>query len=317
MRGKHEFYLGKYLPQVIEEIGGDIDFVILDTVHYTPGELLDFPVMLPYIKNGAFVALHDVSLNQQNNAIHTPDAHATGLLLSAVTAPEKFLNSVVKNSFVYPNIGAFRVDESTRTHIENIFMSLMLTWHYLPKDDEVKIYREFYQKHYSKELLTVFDEAVRLNRNNVAFKKTDAAPKKIEADFPDVLTYQTYVTRKSWSKWVSENRISNSLEDKLDIQAIKINFPNHKVFYSVYYNEAEGWSPEVSTGEMAGTTGKSKAIFGVRLQLDEAGAKEFDLLYRVHKFDDTWTPWAKNGETIYSNGQKLNAIQIKLEPKTA
>lgn len=40
--GTHEFYLGKYLPQVIDEIGGNIDFVILDTVHYTPGELLDF-----------------------------------------------------------------------------------------------------------------------------------------------------------------------------------------------------------------------------------------------------------------------------------
>ena len=49
---------------------------------------------------------------------------------------------------------------------------------------------------------------------------------------------------------------------------------------------------------------------------DEAGAKEFDILYRVHKFDEQWTPWAKNGETIYSYGQKLNAIQIKLELKS-
>ncbi|MBQ3451133.1 MAG: class I SAM-dependent methyltransferase, partial [Selenomonadaceae bacterium] len=148
LQGKHKFYLGKYLPQVIDEIGGDIDFVILDTVHYTPGELLDFPVMLPYLKNGTVVVLHDVSLNQRNHKLHTPDAHATGLLLSAVTAPEKFLNSTEANAFKYPNIGAFRVDESTRAHIDNVFLALMLTWHYLPKDDEVKIYREFYQKHY-------------------------------------------------------------------------------------------------------------------------------------------------------------------------
>lgn len=33
------------------------------------------------------------------------------------------------------------------------------------------------------------------------------------------------------------------------------------------------------------------------------------------KFDDTWTDWAKNGEALYSGGIKLNAIQIKLEPK--
>ena len=52
------------------------------------------------------------------------------------------------------------------------------------------------------------------------------------------------------------------------------------------------------------------------IRLDEAGAKEFDILYRVHKFDGTWTDWAKNGEAIYSHGQKLNAVQIKLETKT-
>lgn len=314
--GKHEFHLGKYLPQVIDDIGGDIDFVILDTVHYTPGELLDFPVMLPYLKDGAVVVLHDVALNQRNNPIHTPDAHATGLLLSAVTAPEKFLNFTTEdknNPNRYPNIGAFRVDESTRAHIENVFMALMLTWHYLPKDDEINIYRDFYTKHYPAELVEIFDETVKLNRNNVALKKPeskDASPQV------DVLTYQTHVTHKAWSKWFGENRISNPLKDKWDIQAVKINFPNHKVYYSVYYNETEGWSEEVSNGEQAGTTGKSKPIYGISIRLDEAGTKELDVLYRVHKLDGTWTDWAKNGEAIYSHGQKLNALQIKLEPKT-
>ncbi len=321
LRGTHEFHLGKYLPQVIDEIGGDIDFVILDTVHYTPGELLDFPVMLPYLKDGAIVVLHDVALNQRNNPIHTPDAHATGLLLSAVTAPEKFLNFTHEDKSRpnrYPNIGAFRVDESTRAHIDNVFMAFMLTWHYLPKDDEINIYREFYTKHYPAELIEIFDETVKMNRNNIALKKKDDAPAKNEAAPADVLTYQTHVGKDGWSKkWISENRISNALDQQRDIQAIKINFPAHKVYYSVYYNDKEGWSPEVANGEMAGTTGKSKSIFGIKIRLDEAGAKEFDVLYRVHTFDGNWTSWAKNGEAIYSYGQKLNAVQIKLEPKTA
>ena len=82
----------------------------------------------------------------------------------------------------------------------------------------------------------------------------------------------------------------------------------------MYYNAEEGWSQEVEAPNMAGTTGQAKAIFGLRIRLDEAGTKEFDILYRIHKFDGTWTPWAKNGETLYSYGQKLNAIQVKLEP---
>lgn len=135
-------------------------------------------------------------------------------------------------------------------------------------------------------------------------------------EFRSTLTYQTHIAKKGWGAWNNEEEISNDIAQKLDIQAIKINFPKHKVYYSVYFNEQEGWSEEVSSPEMAGTTGKSKAIYGIRIRLDEARQKEFDILYRVHKFDGEWTDWAKNGETIYSYGQKLNALQIKLEPKT-
>lgn len=133
--------------------------------------------------------------------------------------------------------------------------------------------------------------------------------------FQPTLTYQTHIAKKGWVAWQNEEQISGSLEDKLDIQAVRINFPGHKVFYSVYFNDKEGWSEEVSNCETAGTTGKSKSIYGIRIRLDEAGAKEFDIFYRVHKFDGEWSDWAKNGETIYSHGVKLNAIQIKLEPK--
>ena len=127
-----------------------------------------------------------------------------------------------------------------------------------------------------------------------------------------LLTYQTHVASKGWSEWLNEDQISNDTEQKRQIEAIKIYFPNHKVYYAVYWNDAEGWSKEVSFPEQAGTTGKSKPIMGIVIRLDEENSKEFDILYRVHKFDGTWTAWAKNGEFIYSHGQKLNAIQIKL-----
>lgn len=131
--------------------------------------------------------------------------------------------------------------------------------------------------------------------------------------FQPSLRYSTHVNKTGWGAWRRENQVCGTLEQR-DIQAIKVDYPKHKVYYSVYYNDKEGWSAEVTNGEQAGTTGKGKPIYGMRIRLDEAGAKEFDLLYRMHKFDGTWTPWAKNGEAIYSHGQKLSAIQIKLEP---
>ena len=130
------------------------------------------------------------------------------------------------------------------------------------------------------------------------------------------LSYQTHVSGKGWSDWKSEEQISNDLEQKRQIEAIKINFPSHKVYYAVYWNDAEGWSAEVAAPEHAGTIGKAKPIMGIKIRLDEAGAKDFDIFYRVHTFDGTWTTWAKNSEVIYSYGQKLNAIQIKLENKS-
>lgn len=134
-------------------------------------------------------------------------------------------------------------------------------------------------------------------------------------EFHPLLIYRTHIHKKGWGLWKIESKISNSLDKKYDIQAIKINFPKYKVYYSVYYNEEEGWAEEVTAPEQAGITGKRKSIFGIKIRLDEAGAKEFDILYRVHKFDDEWTHWAKNGEELISDGVKLNAIQIKLEIK--
>jgi uncharacterized protein YjdB len=131
-------------------------------------------------------------------------------------------------------------------------------------------------------------------------------------EFRKTLTYQTHVHKNGWGAWINEEQISNDATQQLDIQAIKINSPSLKVYYSVYYNDKGGWSEEVLAPAQAGITGKSKSVMGIRIRLDEVGAKEFDILYRVHKFDGTWTDWAKNGETIYSHGQKLNAIQIKL-----
>ena len=129
-----------------------------------------------------------------------------------------------------------------------------------------------------------------------------------------LLTYQTHVHKDGWVTWKSEEQISNPINQKFDIQAVKINFPDHKVHYSVYYGETEGWSQEVSDGEMAGTTGKAKSIFGIKIRLDDSGGT-FDILYRVHTFDGEWTPWARNGAEILSNGVKLNALQIKLVSK--
>ena len=170
LRGTHKFYLRKILPQVIDEIGDGIDFVILDTVHSLPGEVLDFLAVLPYLMDNAVVVLHDVSLHQivgmfQNSS--DPTRNATGVLLSAVTA-EKFLNfqpETEENLFRYPNIAAFRINEQTAENIENVFLALTLRWSYFPSEQLV-IYRQHYRRFYSDALCEIFQDAIDMNAYN-------------------------------------------------------------------------------------------------------------------------------------------------------
>ena len=169
LKGKHAFHLGKVLPQVIDSIGGDIDFVILDTIHTMPGEGLDFLAVLPYLTPEAVVVLHDVAENHR--LVNQADQHATTVLFSAVTA-EKFLNwfpetpEVKWYPFKYPNIAAFKVNEQTRANIENVFLTMILRWAYMPSEEEIVLYRNHYRRFYSDTLCQIFQEAIDMNAYN-------------------------------------------------------------------------------------------------------------------------------------------------------
>lgn len=142
--------------------------MILDTVHSLPGEVLDFPVMLPYLKDGAVVVLHDLVYNYGSKPMHIL-GYATPTILASVTAADKYINDRKGNKDVfsiYPNIGAFKINEQTREHIGNVFLSMIITWAYVPDNNQIKIYHEFYEKHYPSELVKIFDEAVRMNSDD-------------------------------------------------------------------------------------------------------------------------------------------------------
>lgn len=155
------------MPQIIDDIDGGIDLVILDTTHSMPGEGLDFLAVLPYLKVGSIVVLHDISENQR--VFKQDKQHATTVLFSAVTA-NKFLDFVPDNGrskYVYPNIAAFQINEHTAANIENVFLTMVLRWAYLPSQGEINLYLKHYQRHYPPELYKIFVEAVKMNLYNM------------------------------------------------------------------------------------------------------------------------------------------------------
>ena len=59
LMNKWTLFLGGITAEFIETISDGIDLVFIDTMHITPGEMLDFLMVLPFLKNEAIIVLHD------------------------------------------------------------------------------------------------------------------------------------------------------------------------------------------------------------------------------------------------------------------
>ena len=155
----HTLMLGKVVAARLDEIGHDIDFLILDTKHVMPGENLDFLVCFPYLKNGAVVVMHDTALQFQTDgvrAVRDDRRFATSILFQTVVA-DKFLN----NAIAYPNIAAFQITEDTSKYIADVFTSLMIPWQYIPEGEELHAYEAVLMQHYPEDCMRIYYQAKR------------------------------------------------------------------------------------------------------------------------------------------------------------
>lgn len=150
---KHKLLLGNVLPAWLDDIAGKIDFLILDTTHRMPGEVLDFIAAFPYLSEDAIVVLHDVNYGY---GWKDPRGIATTVLFQSVVA-NKFLN----NQEDYPNIAAFQLNCDTPQYMCNMFIALMTVWSYLPEEEHLKAYEDIITKNYPAEYLRIYRQAVR------------------------------------------------------------------------------------------------------------------------------------------------------------
>lgn len=158
-RSHHHLLLGKTVAAHMEDIGDEIDFLILDAAHSLPGELMDFLAVFPYLKKDAVVVMHDVAVHFVNKQRFD---YATSILFHSVTA-DKFLNNAVE----YPDIAAFRLNEDTEKYIMDVCAGLLMPWGYMPAKENLAEYEAVFSKHYSKEFLRLYTQAKNCNREKV------------------------------------------------------------------------------------------------------------------------------------------------------
>lgn len=192
----HTLLTGAYAAEHLEDIGDHIDFLILDTVHKLPGELLDFLACYPYLERGAVVVLHDITLNHfgksDRELVGNANDYATKILFDVVTA-DKFID-IDKNNAL-SNIGAFIINDDTAKYIENLFSAMSITWTYRVSDEELHLYRDFYTRYYSEDMLELFDMAVNMNRESF-----DRRERQKKEDFRGILKIGTWVERMKSKK---------------------------------------------------------------------------------------------------------------------
>ncbi|MBR3601202.1 MAG: class I SAM-dependent methyltransferase [Lachnospiraceae bacterium] len=137
----------------IEEIGEnkDIEFLILDTKHALPGEVLEFLVCLPYLSEGCIVVLHDVNVHH----IEMCNSYVTNVLFASVSA-NKYYTYDDKAMYGMPNIAAFQVTKDTKRYVEDIILGLSIPWQYKIDDRMMEQYWNVIKNNYSKSTVDLF-----------------------------------------------------------------------------------------------------------------------------------------------------------------
>ena len=162
-------YTGGITSEFIEKIGNDIDLVFIDTMHVTPGEMLDWLMVLPFLKNGAIVIFHDVFALYGNRKITKQKKHTSNNQLLCYIRGELILPHYGDKVF-FRNIGGLKLAPEQQKNYYAYFLALGIQWEYMPNDSELKIMRNFFMKYYGEKLVEVFDDAV--EKNKIYLKKS-------------------------------------------------------------------------------------------------------------------------------------------------
>ena len=162
---KWKLYTGNTTAAFIEEIGGDIELVFIDTAHVMPGEVLNIIEILPFLKDNAVIAFDDIDHHVNPNLIKIPFFHSCNNILFSVLRGEKIMFNKRKNNtlFEFSKQGAVILQKNQERYYFEYFFLLTNNWSYMPNTFELITIRELVKKYYSSYLLSIFDKAVERN----------------------------------------------------------------------------------------------------------------------------------------------------------
>ena len=178
---KWKLFTGADVSQVIHSLNEKFDFAVIDTAHVHPVESINFLCALPYLKDGAVVVFHDISLFYMRGYERT--YLATRILISALMSKKIFPSNkdchYISESEPICNICAVTITPELRKYIDNCFIALSIPWEIYPAG-VISDIRSLLEMHYNDEQLALFDDADRANLAWVISNGTTYSTKKLE-----------------------------------------------------------------------------------------------------------------------------------------
>ena len=166
---KWTLYTGNVASKFMEEIGKDINLVLIDSAHFEPGEILDFIIVLPFLSKEAIVVMHDIA-----NQITVPKKSKTWIGKRNEWAPYIIFNSIRGKTYLPSgenilthDIGAKKLDIAQKKYYKDYFRLLGGQWQYFPKEEYIKEINDYLKKYYDKDCLNIFNDSVNFNRKFV------------------------------------------------------------------------------------------------------------------------------------------------------
>ena len=146
---------GKYIPEVIDEIG-IFDMVIMDTVHFTPGEILDILCLKNNIHKGTVIILDDINIESRYPELYKENLNSVSsnpMILSSLRGELLFPN------IIFPEIGGIVLKDNIDEN--RLLLCLCHKWNSDILDSKEKYFcrlKELYGEEFLAKLVVIYDK---------------------------------------------------------------------------------------------------------------------------------------------------------------
>lgn len=159
---------GKYIPDVANDIGL-FDMIIMDTVHFIPGEILDLLCLKNNIHKGTVIILDDINIESRYPQLYTQNLNSSSsnaMILSSLNGELLFPNTI------FPEIGGVLLEDSLFDE-NRILLCLCHKWNsdiLESKDKYFNKIQELYGDEFLSKLEVIYSKYKYSNFNLVELK---------------------------------------------------------------------------------------------------------------------------------------------------